>query len=262
MLRYLRLYAYFLRFSFSRAMEFRLDFFLRIFMDIVYYAVNVAFFKVVYLHTPTLGGWTEKQAMVFVAFYLVVDAIHMTVFVNNLWTLPQLINQGGLDYYLTRPVATLFFVSLRDFAASSFINLTMALGILGWALSLNTELLTPGNSLLLLFLLCNGVLLNYLISLVYLVPVFWTHSSRGFADASHIFSRFLERPDRLFVGFMRVLLTFILPLSLIASFPARLFLEGFDWGIFLHLIGVTAAFALGIRFVWGRGLRAYASASS
>ena len=33
MIRYLRLYGYFLRFSFSRAMEFRFDFFFRIFMD-------------------------------------------------------------------------------------------------------------------------------------------------------------------------------------------------------------------------------------
>ena len=57
-MRYLRLYAHFMRFSFSRAMEFRLDFFFRIFMDTLWYAHHLVFFWVVYRHTSLLGGWT------------------------------------------------------------------------------------------------------------------------------------------------------------------------------------------------------------
>ena len=44
MIRYLRLYGCFLRFSFSRAMEFRLDFFFRVLMDVVWNLVNLGFF--------------------------------------------------------------------------------------------------------------------------------------------------------------------------------------------------------------------------
>ena len=58
MLRYARLYAYFLRFSFSRAMEFRLDFFFRVGMDALWYAVHLSFFTVLYRHTQALGGWS------------------------------------------------------------------------------------------------------------------------------------------------------------------------------------------------------------
>lgn len=260
--RYGRLYAHFLQFSFSRAMEFRLDFYFRIFMDVGYYAVNIAFFRLIYLHTPMLGGWNEKQAMLFVSIYLVVDAVHMTVFTNNLWGLAQSVNKGGLDYYLVRPVSTLFFVSLREFAASSFVNLIMALGIMGWALSLNPEVLSLGNCLFLGLLVANGVLLHYLIHMLYIVPVFWTHSANAMSDAYHIFSRFQERPDRIFRGGMRIFTTVVLPLSLVASFPARLFLEPMDWGLFAQLVVVTIGFASFILFLWRRGLRAYASASS
>ena len=66
MTRYIRLYIHFLQFSFSKALEFRLDFFFKIIMDIVYYSVNILFFKVIYLHTPMLGGWTESQMMIFI----------------------------------------------------------------------------------------------------------------------------------------------------------------------------------------------------
>lgn len=262
MLRYARLYLHFLQFSFSRAMEFRLDFYFRIIMDVVYYAINIAFFKVLYLHTPSLAGWTEGQTMLFVSLFLFVDAMYMTIFINNLWSLSSSINTGGLDYYLVRPVSSLFFVSLRDFAANSFVNLIFAGGIVIWALSLNPAALSVGNVALLILLVINGTLLHYLIQMIYIIPVFWTHSSRGFADMAHIFNAFMERPDRLFTGGMRLLLTVFLPLSLIASFPARLFLEEFDWWVFGHLAAVTVTFFGLVLFLWHKGLRAYASASS
>ena len=46
-MRYLTLYGHFLRFSFSRAMEFRLNFYFRVVMDITYYLVNLAFFSII-----------------------------------------------------------------------------------------------------------------------------------------------------------------------------------------------------------------------
>ena len=123
LLRYLRLYGYFVRFSTSRTLEFRIDFFFRVFMDLVYYGVNIAFYGVIFLHTELLGGWTRDQSLVFMGGFLLVDAIVMTLFSNNIWWLPILINRGDLDYYLLRPVSSLFFLSVRDFAVNSFINL-------------------------------------------------------------------------------------------------------------------------------------------
>jgi ABC-2 type transport system permease protein len=80
MMRYLRLYLYFLRFSFSRAMVFRVDFGFRIFMDIVWNLVNLGFFWVLYQHTPLLGGWTCDQMLVFLGGVFVYDAINMPSF--------------------------------------------------------------------------------------------------------------------------------------------------------------------------------------
>jgi ABC-2 type transport system permease protein len=260
--RYLRLYLHFLEFSFVKAMEFRLDFFMRIVMDIIYYAVNIGFFRVIYAHTPSLGGWNESQTMLFVSIFLLIDAIQMTVFTSNLWSLPAKVTTGSLDYYLTRPVSSLFFLSLQEFAASSVVNVLIVFGIVIWALGLNSAVVTPGSLVLLTLLVINGVLLYFLIAMAFIIPVFWTHSGRGFAETFYLFTRFMERPDRIFTGTMRLFTTVLLPCSLVASFPARLFLEGFDWGVFLHLIGVTCLFALSIRWVWAKGLAAYSSASS
>ncbi len=75
-------------------------------------------------------------------------------------------------------------------------------------------------------------------------------------------NRFIERPDAIFKGAVRVILTSVLPFSVMASFPARLFMDGFSWGVFLHFMGVFVGFALFINWFWKKGLRAYSSASS
>ncbi len=260
--RYPRLYGSFLRFAFGKSLEFRMDFFFRIVMDLVFYAVNIAFFQILFLHTDVLGGWNETEALVFVAIFLVVDAIHMTMFTNNLWALPFMINEGSLDYYLVRPVSTLFFVSLREFSVSSAINLIFASGIMVWALAQNLQVLTPAKLAMLPLLLLNGSMIHYLTAILFVIPTFWTHSGKGFSTVYHIMSRFTERPDALFRGTLRVILTTVLPLSLIASFPARLLLGPFDPGLALHLVGVSLGFLGVILALWRFGLRAYASASS
>lgn len=261
-MRYLKLYLYFLRFSFSKAMTFRLDFFFRIFMDIVYYFVNISFFKLVYIHTPLLAGWNEHQMMVFVASYLTVDAINMTVFSTNMWWLPFYINRGELDYYLTRPVSPLFFLSFREFSANSFVNFFMAFGFLIYTLLSYPTTFTIGELALFGMMILNGVFLYYMIQMMMILPVFWTHSARGFVDLFYALGLAMERPDKIYKGWLRIVFTTILPFALIASFPARLFLDTFDWQTFLHLISVTTILWFVMHFVWRRGLRSYSSASS
>jgi ABC-2 type transport system permease protein len=260
--RYLRLYLHFLRFSFSRAMEFRLDFTFKIIMDCFFYAVNIAFYKVIFLNTPSLAGWSEDQVMVFVSSYLLIDALHMTVFASNMWWLPYYVNRGDFDTYLTRPVSTLFFISLREFAANSFVNLLIAIGIFVTALS---NLQTPYTLMQLLFylgLILNGWLLHYVLQMIFVIPVFWTQSNRGFNDFFFSMGTAIERPDLIYRGALRWLLTAILPFSLIVSFPARLFFGPTTPGLFWHLAGVTLVMWAFMLFLWKKGLRSYSSASS
>jgi ABC-2 type transport system permease protein len=262
MKRYIRLYLYFLRFSFSKAMEFRLDFSFRIIMDCIYYLVNIFFFKVIYLHTPVLAGWREDQIMVFVGAYILVDAINMTIFSTNLWWLPWLINKGDLDYYLIRPVRPLFFLSLREFSANSFMNLLIALGFLIYSISNYQGDFSLLNLFLFVVLLINGTLIYFCVQMLTILPVFWTHSARGFVDLFYTLGLAMERPHRIYRGFLRILFTTILPFALIASYPVKVFLEGADLATMLHLSIASVAFCLILNFVWGLGLKNYSSASS
>ncbi len=167
-----------------------------------------------------------------------------------------------MDYYLIRPVSSLFFLSLRDFSPNSFLNLLMTLGIMVWSLVRYGE----GSLLTLLplylLLLLPGAFLYYLVRMISIIPVFWTISGRGLDQLFWQVARFMERPDRIFHGWVRKLLLSLLPFSIMASFPARLILEEFRWEILFHLWGTVALFYFIVVLFWKLALRFYSSASS
>lgn len=262
MIRYLRLYVYFLRFSFSKAFEFRLDFFFRIIMDCVFYIVQFMFFHIIYLHTPILAGWNIEQMRVFICTYILIDALHMTIFANNCWWLPIYINRGDLDHYLTKPVSSLFFLSLREFAANSFLNLIIAIALVSYNINQYTGSLHLYQIIGYIALVLCGLILYWCIHMLFLISVFWTGSPRGWGDLFFSASHIMERPDRIFKGVIRFVFTFILPFTLMASFPSRFLMEDFDIAIPVTLISVTFLFFLILLFVWKRGLKVYSSASS
>lgn len=262
MIRYFRLYLYFLRFSFSRAMEFRLDFFFRIVMDCMFYVVQLAFFFILYKHTRLLGGWNLDQIIIFTSAWLFLDAVNMTLFSNNMWLLPMLINKGDLDYYLVRPVSALFFVSFRDFAANSFVNLVIATGILAWSVTRYPQSLGAGRVLLFCVMLAIGSFLFYVIQMAFLIPTFWLHSSSGLWELRFQVEKYAERPDQIYSRWLRRILLSVVPLAFLISVPTHALFSGLDWKGVLHTAVVVAASLAFLIGFWRLGLRSYVSASS
>jgi hypothetical protein len=164
--RLLKLYRSVVRFSVSRAMEFRFDFFFRFFMDCVYYVISIGFFEILFMHTENLGGWRSDQVLLFLSGALLLDSLYMTVIARNIWEFPTLINKGELDFYLTRPTPSLLTVMLRYFECTSLLNVFVGIGFMLYALSNYAEPFTLIELLGFLFLLMNGFFSNGLHSVI------------------------------------------------------------------------------------------------
>jgi len=190
------------------------------------------------------------------------DALMMCVFANNMWWFPVLVNRGDMDYYLVKPVSPLFFLSLKEFAANSSVNLLGSLGIFVWSLTQYEGNIYIWKLILFILFIINGTVLYYLLNMLFIVIVFWTQSPRGLGDLFWSLSHALERPDRVYTGVLRIIFTTVLPFSLAASYPARIFLEDFDINIILHIILVSILLWGVFLMIWKRGLKIYGSASS
>ena len=263
MIRYLRLYGHFLRFSFSKAMEFRVDFFFRVVMDVVFYLMQFLFFEIIYQYTPLLGGWNKEEMTLFVCAFIFVDAFHMTFFASNTWWLPIAINRGDLDYYLTKPVSCFFFLGLKEFAANSLMNLVLASALLITVIAQFSESFTFFELLVFLLLLLNGSILYFATYLLFLLNVFWTGSPRGFSDVFFSVEKVFQKPDGIFSGYFRRFFLTFLPFSVMASLPAKYLIEPENRQEVVFEVVVASLFVyLLVCCMWKIGLRNYSSASS
>ena len=260
--RYLRLYAAFVRFAIQRSLQFRLDFFFRVAMDVVWNLHYLAYFGVLTLQTPTIGGWNADQLRLFLASLFVLDGAQMTLFANNHWAFPALVNKGDLDYHLVRPIAPLFMVSLRDFAVNSFLNLLIALGILVWAFAEYPEPIPATSVAVYAACLVAGLVIHHSLHLLSLLPTFWMQGGTGLREVFFVVDSANARPVGVFKGWAHRVFTVVLPLGVIVSFPVRILFEGPRPEIVLHVVAAAIGSFGVMLFVWRRGLRAYGSASS
>lgn len=261
-MRYLRLYVHFMKFSVMQAMQFRFDFFYRIIMDAAFYLTSILFFKIIFTQTNGLVGWTEPQVMIFVSGFLLMDAIQMTIFNNGMWMIPVLVNKGELDYYLLRPISSLFFLTTREFAMNSLINMAMAISIMIWAFMRYPDPLSAIKIMSYIFLILTGCYLYFSIRVLTVLPVFWTHNGRGLEVIFWTVEKFAERPHMIYKGWIQKILLTIIPFALVCSVPAKVLFDSNSWGLMAYCLAVTIIFHFVVRMAWARGLREYSSASS
>jgi ABC-2 type transport system permease protein len=250
-----------LRVSVVTALQYRSNFLFSLLTSLLNDALRVAPLLLVYSHRDQVAGWDFPQALLVMAFFLVLFALQAAILEPNLGEAVQSIRTGALDLLLLKPVDAQLLVSLRKIdptalgavASASLLGLAaMQLG--GWP--------SLGQALLAAALLLSGVVSIYSLWLLAICVSFW------FVRVDNL--RFLlwsatdagRWPIDVFLGPARFLLTAVVPVALITSFPAQALQGRLPPEAPLTAALVSAAFFLGSRWAWSRSLAAYTSASS
>jgi ABC-2 type transport system permease protein len=186
----------------------------------------------------------------------------MTIFANNCWHLPQIISRGDLDYYLTKPVSSLFFLNLREFAANYFLNSLIAIGLVIWVVSYSPLNFTLTQFIIYTLMVILGLLIYHAIHLLFLLTSFWTQSPRGLGDFFFTLSHLTERPISMFRGKVRLFLLYFLPFAFCTSIPASVLIDGIQPLWIVKAFVILSGLYCFVSFIWRLGLRNYSSASS
>ncbi|MBC8042350.1 MAG: ABC-2 family transporter protein [Rhizobacter sp.] len=261
--RFFRLEAAFFRNCLTRDLQYRGNFILVFFMDIVWYLVNLAFFKVIYLNTQSIGGFTEAEVFFFLGTVFVIDALDMSFFASGLWVLGDHIRKGDFDIVLTKPVSPMLYASMRYISVGSLLDLVFALCILAtawWQLGYPVTLVSLGAYLILM--LC-GLAVMYSFQVAFAAVGFiFVNASSGLQMGFHHLYQFAMKPETIYKGALRFALFFVVPVLTISALSPRMILRGFD--IYSFALGITTAavmlFLSTKFFYWA--LRRYESASS
>jgi ABC-2 type transport system permease protein len=126
---------------------------------------------------------------------------------------------GRLDFTLIRPVNTQFLASFRKWRLFSLLDLALGVGVLLFAIARLGQVMTAGNLLAFLLALSAGVAILYAILLLFSALVFWSPGVLFTWMFDGLF-QMARYPLGMYPGWLRLVLTWIIPVGVITTLPA------------------------------------------
>lgn len=259
--RYWRVYRTFVSSSLVREMEFRANFFAKVLQNLVWIVFFLLILAVVYGNTTSVAGWQKGDAIVLAAtvFLLTSLASALLFSVNEI---PQQVRLGQLDFVITKPIDTQFWVSTRRF---NFDQIgTLAAGTLLMVIGVRESHAVVGVLQWLAWAIHIGAALAiyYSFTLALMTTGIWlvrVDNLWVLADSVMQVARF---PLDIYSTGVQRFLTFVVPLAFLSTAPARQIVRGFDATSLCIAVGWAMLALVLSRLFWQFALRHYGSASS
>lgn len=259
--KYLRIYRALFKASFIADLEYRANFALRILTDVFWYAGQIITFEALFQHTKLIGGWNIYQMRVFIGVIFLVDAVYMVLFHDNMDQISEKVRKGQMDLLLAKPVNSQFMVSLYRASTALMGNLLIATGWLSYSLYTLPNFSTI--RLVWLFLVIPaGIFTLYTIRFVIATTAVIFTKADSIQYLWYNFYRLGMRPDRIYQPWLRYFLMTMVPVSLIASIPAKFLLESPSVESISFILIVPFMFFWAGHKFWLYALSKYSSASS
>ena len=265
MMHYFRIWLASARYSIVRTLMFRGDFFVWSLVEFFWMSVNLLLISVIYRHTQSIAGWGKYEMILLVGTSMLIQRLLMGFFWSSIFEMGRNIRTGYFDFFLAQPGNVMFMATTRKLDPDGLLNSFVAIAVVLYASTKLGVQLTVGNVALYLLMIFAGLVIHYSILVLSISLAFWVTSAQGIEGSYFTVTEFSRLPKEAFKGLVtRVLFVWLLPVVVVSNTPARLLLPryGFDWKWAGALLGFSALwFAIAV-FVFHRGLRRYASASS
>lgn len=207
----------------------------------------------------TIGGYTATQMLTFYLVFVFIDTLAQLLF-REVYRFRPLVVSGGLDMILTKPLNPLVRVL---FGGPDFIDAGI-LAILVVVMVITLAQIHPsvGSILLLIALIINSLLVAAAFHIFVLglgvITLNVDHLIMIYRDLTAL----VRIPVDLFPGLLRAILTFVIPVGIMFTFPVKALFGLLSWQLVVtsFVIGFLGIL-LSIRF-WNYSLKYYQSASS
>lgn len=260
-MRYLSIAAAGFSMSLRSVLAFRVNLFFESMASLTGAVASLAALGVVFTRTSDLGGWGPAEAVVLLGTYEIVSGVRWTFIEPNVGWFHQQIIEGKLDDTLLRPVPSLFLATLGTSSPLGLVQAMSGLVILLIGVGRLDSAPTLASVLAWCVLLAASIVVTWAIRVMIATLAFWAPSFQPdvLFDAAWQLGRY---PVSMYHQPIRFTLTWLVPMALVATFPAQALVRGAS----LAILGAGLAVALaGVWFawwIWNAGLRRYTSATS
>lgn len=261
---YLRLVGQFARASAQNELAYRANFWIGLLHSLLNLLTGVLGVLVIFGQVDSIQGWDQPSTLALLGVYLTLSALRDLFLGPSLESLAGMDGEiwtGTFDFTLLRPVNAQVLASVRHWRPFALVDLVLGLGVLAVAVGHLGQALTPARLAAFLLTLIVGVVILYAILLAFSALVLW---SPGFLF-TWLFDglfRLARYPVGLYPGWLRLVLTWIVPVGVMTTVPAQALTGTLSGGMLLGSGVLAVALFVGASALFQVGLRRYASASS
>jgi ABC-2 type transport system permease protein len=258
----LRLAWLYFRIGSLNELQYRANFFIQLLQSAVNVGTAIAVLLLVYAYTEELNGWTQSELLVVMGLQILLGGAIRASIQPNMERLMDDVQEGKLDFALTKPVDSQLLVSVREVRIWRAVDVVsgaavVAAGVVGLEQSVGLR-----DALLFPVMLAVGAMMIYCFWLVLSTWSFWVvrmHSTIELFEGVYQTGRW---PVGIYPGWLRFGVTFLVPIAFAITVPAEAITSRLEWTTVALAVGFGAALFAFTRWFWRFGLRRYSGASA
>lgn len=243
-------------------MQYRGEFFVAVINALITLGAQVVGLMVIFSQTTTLDGWTSAGIMLLVGVHFFISGMLGMIIRPSVEAMMEGIRLGTFDFTLTKPADSQLLASVQRVSPAALTDSVLGVGVIIWAAMQLEAVRLVGVVLFLVTLGC-GLFIVYSFILLLGTCAFWfVKLDNIMAIFGSVFGQAGRWPVTIFPGWLRAVLTFVIPVGFAVTVPAQALTGGLDAVTTGLSIGVAALFFVGSRAFWFLALRRYTGASA
>lgn len=260
MARYFRLWFKLIKLSLMEGFEYRANVLLHILAKLLWTAMTLIFFEVIYLHTDEIVGWGKSEVLILFGTFLMVRALFASFFSDGPSTLPELIQTGRLDLLLAKPVSSQFTISVRETDLGDLTRLFLGVFLVLHSFGDLNIVASAGQIIAYLLLIPTSVISLYSLYFMVLTTSIWLVRLDNAGEVINTIIFLGKFPVSVFPKTVTFLLTFVFPVAFAGMVPAQVLLNRFSWPLVIYGLCISIVLLYLSHRFWNFALRHYTSA--
>ncbi len=225
----------------------------------------IVFIAAIFRHVSSVAGYSMEQVALFFLTFNLVDIVVQILF-RGIYMIGRDVREGDLDFYLIQPINPLFRICSNWVDFLDFLTLLPVLGLIVYIFPRILHTYTAAelilNGLIYVVLCLNGIVIAFSIHVLVASVTVWTQQLENSIWMYRDLVSLGRFPVDIYPRFMRVILTYVFPISVMISFPSKALLGILAPEKILLAFVISGVLLFVALSTWKQALKRYTSVSS
>jgi ABC-2 type transport system permease protein len=259
---YFRLLYIYLRVSVMSELQYRVNFFVQLVQSLIALVTGLIVLTLVFSYTNELSGWSRPELLAVMGVHILVGGLIKLGIQPNMERLMGDVQQGTLDYTLTKPEDSQLLISVRETRIWQIVDVVLGAIVLGTAVVQLDERVGWQQALGFILALFLGALMIYSFWLILTTSSFWFVRVDNILELFQSMYQAGRWPVGIYPDALRLSLTFLVPIAFAVTIPAEALTGRLTWQTLAGAAVLALVLLVLARVIFRIGLRNYTGASA